>query len=63
MKMKTIVPKFLGCSKSSSKREVYSDTGLPQQIRKFWELLYIWKIYSVFTWMKIFSNYYIYYTL
>ena len=24
----------MGCSKSSSKREVYTDTGLPQDIRK-----------------------------
>ena len=24
----------MGCSKSSSKREVYSDTGLPQETRK-----------------------------
>lgn len=24
----------MGCSKSRSKREVYSDTGLPQEIRK-----------------------------
>ena len=27
-------PKPTGCSKSSSKREVYSNTSLPQQIRK-----------------------------
>ena len=26
--------KSMGCSKSSSKREVYSDTGLPQETRK-----------------------------
>ena len=24
----------MGCSKSSSKRDVYSDTGLPQETRK-----------------------------
>ena len=24
----------MGCSKNSSKREVHSDTGLPQEIRK-----------------------------
>ena len=27
-------PKLMGCSKSSSKREVYSNTILPQKIRK-----------------------------
>ena len=27
-------PKSGGCSKSSSKREVYSDTSLPQETRK-----------------------------
>ena len=27
-------PKTLGCSKSSFKREVYSNTGLPQEARK-----------------------------
>ena len=27
-------PKPMGCSKSSSKREVYSDTSLPQKVRK-----------------------------
>ena len=27
-------PKPIGCSKSSSKREVYSNTSLPQEIRK-----------------------------
>ena len=27
-------PKSMGCSKSSSKREIYSDTGLPQETRK-----------------------------
>ena len=26
--------KSMGCNKSSSKREVHSDTGLPQEIRK-----------------------------
>ena len=28
-------PKPVGCSKSSSKREVYSNTSLPQETRKF----------------------------
>ena len=28
------MPEFMGYSKSSSKREVYSDTGLSQQTRK-----------------------------
>ena len=28
------MPKFMGYSKSGSKREFYSDTGLPQQTRK-----------------------------
>ena len=27
-------PKPMGCSKSSSKREVYSNTSLPQETRK-----------------------------
>ena len=27
-------PKFMGHSKSSSKWEIYSNTGLPQEIRK-----------------------------
>ena len=30
----TTVQKFLGCSKSNSKREVYINTGLPQGARK-----------------------------
>ena len=34
MKMETQLPKSMGCSKSSSKREVYSDTSLPQETRK-----------------------------
>ena len=34
MTMKTQWGKSLACSKSSSKREVYSDTSLPQEIRK-----------------------------
>ena len=33
MTMKTRWPKRMGCSKSSSKREVYSNTILPQQTR------------------------------
>ena len=33
MTMKTRQPKTLGCSKSSSKREVYSNTILPQETR------------------------------
>ena len=32
--MKTREPKPMGCSKSSSKREVYSNTSLPQETRK-----------------------------
>ena len=28
--------KFMGCSKSSSKREVNSGTSLPQETRKIW---------------------------
>ena len=32
--METQHPESLGCSKSSSKREVCSDTGLIQEIRK-----------------------------
>ena len=32
--MKTQRPKTLGCDKSSSKRDVYSNTILPQEIRK-----------------------------
>ena len=34
MKMKTQYSEPLGCSKSSLKREVYSNTGLPQEARK-----------------------------
>ena len=33
MTMKTRRPKPMGCSKSSSKKEVYSDTILPQETR------------------------------
>ena len=33
-KWKHNTPKSMGCSKSSSKREVYSDTGLSQKTRK-----------------------------
>ena len=33
MKMKTQFTKPMGCSKSSSKREVYSYTSIPQQKR------------------------------
>ena len=32
--MKTAIQKSMGHSKCSSKREVYSDTGLPQETRK-----------------------------
>ena len=32
--MKTHVSKSMGCSKSSSKKEVYRDTDLPQEMRK-----------------------------
>ena len=32
--MKTQWSKSLGCSKSCSKREVYSNTGLPQEAEK-----------------------------
>ena len=34
MTVKTRQPKPMGCSKSSSKREVYSNTILPQETRK-----------------------------
>ena len=34
MKIKHKFPKSVGCSKSSSKREDYRDTGLPQEARK-----------------------------
>ena len=34
MTVKTLWPKPMGCSKSSSKREVYSNTNLPQETRK-----------------------------
>ena len=34
MKMKHSDPKSMGCSKSSSMREVYSNTVLTQEIRK-----------------------------
>ena len=33
-KMKTQLSKSMGCSKSSSKKEVYSDTDCPQEMRK-----------------------------
>ena len=32
--MKTQLSKSMGCSKSSSKKEVYRDTDLPQEMRK-----------------------------
>ena len=32
--MKTQQPKLMGCSKSNSKKEVYSYTSLPQETRK-----------------------------
>ena len=34
MKMKHNFSKSMGCSESSSKRKVYSNTGLPQETRK-----------------------------
>ena len=34
-KLKHNLKKPMGCSKSSSKREVHRDTGLPQETRKF----------------------------
>ena len=34
MKIEINSPKSIGSSKSSSKREVYSNTGLPQETRK-----------------------------
>ena len=34
MKMETQLSKVMGCGKSSSKREVYGETGLPQKTRK-----------------------------
>ena len=34
MAMKTRQPKTYGCNKSSSQREVYSNTSLPQETRK-----------------------------
>ena len=34
MKMKTHLTKPMGCSKTSSKKEVHSNTGLPQETRK-----------------------------
>ena len=34
MKTKTSIQKSVGCSKSSFKMEVYSDTSLPQETRK-----------------------------
>ena len=34
IKIETQGPKSLGCSKSCSKREVYCNTGLPQEARK-----------------------------
>ena len=33
-KWKYAIPKSMWCSKNNSKREVYSNTGLPQEIRK-----------------------------
>ena len=34
MKMGTQKPKILGCSKSSSKMEIFKNTSLPQETRK-----------------------------
>lgn len=34
MKWKHNIPKSLSCSNSSSRRQVYGDIGLPQEIRK-----------------------------
>ena len=36
MAMKSDNSKPMGCSKNSSKREVYSNTILPQETRKTW---------------------------
>ena len=38
MKMKTCFSKPLGCSKGSPKREVHSNTGLPQETRSLGSL-------------------------
>ena len=35
MKMETQHPKSMGCSKSSFKKEVHSERGLPQETRIF----------------------------
>ena len=40
MKMETQHSKICGMQQSSSKREVYSDTGLPQETRKISNNLY-----------------------
>ena len=40
---KHINPKSAGCSKNSSKREVYSDKSLPQEVRK---------VLNNLTWLK-----------
>ena len=34
LKVKQNIPKFLGCTKSTSKREIYSYTGFEKEIRK-----------------------------
>ena len=39
MKQKHNIPKSMECNKSSSKREVYRDIGLPQKIRKISNLI------------------------
>ena len=43
MKMKTHGPKPLGHRKSSSKREVYSNTSLPQEARHFFFVMFIFE--------------------
>ena len=32
----TAIQSLLGCSKSSSRREFYNNTNLPQELRKLW---------------------------
>ena len=34
MTMKILWPKPMGCSKNSAKRDIYSNTTLPQEMRK-----------------------------
>ena len=53
MKMKTCFSKPLGCSKGSRKREVHSNTGLPQEKRS---LQYTAKPYTFRTGKRIANN-------